>query len=161
MKISDAITGSVFALLGAFMMIYASGLAPPRHLQYGAGFFPSIIGAGLILVGGGIAWNGFRTLAAGRLVEIPHWVAERRGWLLFGAVIAATVFYLLAVDALGFLLTAAVLLFALFVVAGAPILRSLGIALATAIVFTVFFASLLHMPLPWGPLQGVSGWLIW
>jgi putative tricarboxylic transport membrane protein len=161
MKISDAITGSVFALLGAFMMIYASGLAPPRHLQYGAGFFPSIIGAGLILVGGGIAWSGVRTLGAGRLVTIPHWVTERRGWMLFGAVIAATVFYLVAVDTLGFLLTAAVLLFALFAIAGAPLVTSLGVALATAIVFTVFFASLLHMPLPWGPLVGVSGWLIW
>jgi putative tricarboxylic transport membrane protein len=161
MKISDTITGSVFALLGAFMMIYASGLAPPRHLHYGAGFFPSIIGAGLILVGGGIAWNGFRALGSAPLVTIPHWVTERRGWILFGAVIAATVFYLLAVEALGFLLTAAALLFVLFAVAGAPLVKSFGIALATSIVFSVFFASLLHMPLPWGPLQGVSGWLIW
>ncbi len=161
MKISDAITGTVFALLGAFMMVYASGLAPPRHLQFGAGFFPSIIGAGLILVGGGIAWNGVRTLGSGRLVASPHWGTGGRGWMLFGAVIAATVFYLLAVDTLGFLLTAAVLLFALFAIAGAPLARGLGIAIVTAVVFTVFFASVLHMALPWGPLQGVSGWLIW
>lgn len=161
MKISDAITGTVFALLGAFMMIYASGLAPPRHLQYGAGFFPSIIGAGLILVGGGIAWNGIRTLGSGRLVSLPETAGSRRGWMLFGAVIAATVFYLLAVEALGFLLTSTVALLALFVVAGAPFLRSLVVAVATSVVFTIFFASLLHMPLPWGPLQSISGWLIW
>lgn len=160
MKVNDIITGGVFALLGAFMLVYARELAPPRNLQYGAGLFPTLIGTGLVLVGAGIAWGGVRAGAGARMLQLPD-ASAPGSWLRFAAIPLAILFYLLAVDTLGFLLTAAVILAFLFSAAGVSLRAGLPISLAVSLVFTVFFASLLHMPLPWGPLRSISGWLIW
>jgi putative tricarboxylic transport membrane protein len=160
MKVNDIITGGAFALLGAFMLVYARELQPPRHLQYGAGFFPTLIGSGLMLVGAGIAWGGVRASAGGRMLQLPD-ASAPGSWLRFAAIPIAILFYLVAADTLGFLLTATVILTFLFAAAGVRLRAGLPISVVVSLVFTAFFASLLHMPLPWGPLRDISGWLIW
>jgi putative tricarboxylic transport membrane protein len=160
MKLHDTVIGGVFALLGLYMIVYASGLQAPRNLQFGAGFFPSLIGVGLVLTGAGIAWNGFRALAGGPLLQMPD-ASVPGSWLRFAAIPLAVVFYLLAANTLGFLLTSIVILTFLFTAARVPLRYGLPVSLAVTVVFSIFFASLLHMPLPWGPLRSVSGWLIW
>lgn len=160
MKVQDTITGGVFALLGVFMLVYAASLQAPRHLAYGAGFFPSLIGGGLVLVGAAIAWQGVRAGRGGPLIELPE-VLAANAWLRFAAIPVAILFYLLAAELLGFLLTSTIILAFLFAVAGLPLRIGIPVAIAVAVVFTAFFASILHMPLPWGPLRDVSGWLIW
>ncbi|MDR6953242.1 putative tricarboxylic transport membrane protein [Ancylobacter sp. 3268] len=160
MKIHDSITGGIFALFGVFMLVYAAGLHGARHLAYGPGFFPSLIGGGLVLIGGAVAWNGLRAGRREPLAELPA-VSGKGAWLRFAAIPSAILFYVLAADTLGFVLAAAVILAALFTLAGLKLRHGAPVALAVSVLFTVFFASLLHMPLPWGPLRDVSGWLIW
>lgn len=66
MKVQDVLVGLFFIVIGVLMIEYAADLKPPRHLKFGPGFFPLLIGSGLILVGGVIALLGLRTLQIGR-----------------------------------------------------------------------------------------------
>jgi putative tricarboxylic transport membrane protein len=160
MRINDSIAGAVIAVFGLFMIIYAGTLQAPRNLQYGAGFFPQLIGAGLLLVGAAIAWNGVRALSGDRLWQLPD-ASHPGGWLRFAAIPLSILFYLVVADGLGFFLTAVVLLTFLFWAAKVPLRIGVLVSVIAAALFSIFFASVLHMPLPWGPLQGISGWLIW
>ncbi|MGQ9371622.1 tripartite tricarboxylate transporter TctB family protein [Azospirillum sp. ST 5-10] len=161
MKVHDVFVGLFFLAAGAFVAAYAATLTPPRHLAYGPGFVPSLIGTAMMLVGGGIVLTALRTVRTAPLWQWPDWAANPRGRWRFAALLAAIAAYVLLVDALGFLLTATLILLALFVVAGMRPPAALAVGVASAAALTVVFASVLHVPLPWGPLQSVSGWLIW
>ncbi|NYZ13956.1 tripartite tricarboxylate transporter TctB family protein [Azospirillum sp. RWY-5-1] len=161
MKVNDVFVGLFFLAVGVFVTAYAWTLEPPRHLAYGPGFVPSLIGIGLMLVGGAIGLIGLRTVHADRLVSWPDWSASPRGPLRFLTVPAAIAAYITLVDGMGFLLTSTIIFVAMLVIAGVRPLRGLAVGLLSSIVLTAVFASVLHVPLPWGPLQSVSGWLIW
>lgn len=51
MKVHDIIVGGAIFGLGVFVAATGHGLRPPRHLAYGPGFFPVLIGVGLMAVG--------------------------------------------------------------------------------------------------------------
>lgn len=161
MKLHDALVGAIVLVLGALVAGYARTLTPPRHLAYGPGFFPLLIGIGLMAVGAGITVGGLRSLRRQPVFVAPDWVhsaaAALRFWILPGAIL----FYLLVVDRLGFLLTATAILAAIMAVNGLALPRALALALVLSAAVNAVFASILHVPLPWGVLTPVSGWLIW
>lgn len=161
MKVNDVFVGLFFLAVGVFVTAYAWTLHPPRHLAYGPGFVPSLIGIGLMLVGGAIGLTALRTMRAERPVSWPGWSASPRGPLRFLAVPAAIAAYIVLADDLGFLLTSTIIVVAMLVIAGVHPLKGIAVGLLSSTVLTALFASILHVPLPWGPLRSVSGWLIW
>ena len=161
MKVHDSFIGAFVFLLGAYVAVYANGLTPPRHLQYGPGFFPFLIGIGLAAVGVGIFINGVRNWHAQAPFVVPDWLSSGRAALKFWILPAAIVFYLIVVIPLGFLATATIILATIFFVNGVPLGRGVALALVIAAIVNIAFASILHVPLPWGVLTPVSRWLIW
>lgn len=161
MKVHDIIVGGAIFGLGVFVATTGHSLTPPRHLAYGPGFFPMLIGIGLMAVGALICVRAAWSLRGSALISAPDWMRSGRAALRFWIVPAAIVFYMVAVDPLGFLATASILLSAIFVVNGVTPMRSVSLAVGLAIVVNIVFASLLHVPLAWGVLEPVSGWLIW
>lgn len=161
MKFNDLVVGLFFCVLGVGLVSYAATLTPPRHLQYGPGFFPGLIGGGLILVGGAMALLGMRTYRAVPLWVRPDWSYSLGGWMRFTSILAAIAFYIVAVKVLGFIITTTIVMTFLLAVRQVPVRRGLPVGLAASVVLTIIFASVLRVPLPWGPLESISGWLLW
>ena len=76
--------------------------------------------------------------------------------LAFVAVIGVNVFYILAVDRLGFILDRHRLPAALFAVFGVRMAWIVPLALVVTLVIHYAFYKLLKVPLPWGVLQGIA-----
>ncbi len=161
MKVHDSIVGAVILVLGASVAIYARTLVPPRHLPYGPGFFPFLIGIALALVGAGMIVQGVRAGRGVALFTPPEWIASLKTALRFWVLPAAIGFYMVAVGPLGFLATATILLATILIINGISVLRGIGLAVTVALVVNIIFASVLHVPLSWGVLTPISGWFIW
>jgi tripartite-type tricarboxylate transporter receptor subunit TctC len=114
--------------------------------HFGPMIFPTVIALVLVLLVGVVIWQT-RHEVSSRQAEPP----ERRPALL---VLIAAMFYLLAAEPLGFVLTAALLLIGLLVSfrVRIPLAISLGVALSL-VVYQVFAIGL-RVPLP----RGVLGW---
>nr|WP_321526140.1 tripartite tricarboxylate transporter TctB family protein [uncultured Cohaesibacter sp.] len=161
MKVHDSIVGLVVAILGAAIALYSQSLVPPRHLNYGPGFFPLLIGIGLLLVGGGLMVQGYVTGRGRPLAQRPRWLASRDFTFRFWIIPIAILFYWLAVTPLGFLATSTILLAMIQIANGVRWKLAVVVALITSVVVNILFASILHVPLSWGVLTPISGWFIW
>ena len=154
MRRGDLWTGAVLAAAGAAIALRARTFPAMAGMDYGPGLFPTIAALGLLACGLAIAWSGWRgTEAAGAPPPEP-W--GRAGVARAIGVTAVVAFFGLALDPLGFHITAAVSLAALFLAFGLGPLRSLPFALAAAVVIHAVFYSFLRVPLPWGVLTPVA-----
>ena len=154
MRVNDALVGAVLAALGIAILVHVQGYPTIPGQKYGPALFPGLAAAGLVACGALLVRRGMR--AGAPAVVIPAWMRSARHATNFLAVIGALVFYIVAVDALGFLPTGALILAALF--------RKLGVAwrvaAPTALVATLavhfLFSKLLRVPLSWGVLQPLA-----
>ncbi len=159
MHLSDRVTGLFLALLGALSFWGGSLLPAVPGQDVGPAAFPMIIGAALAVCGALIA------LGIGRSFEIdeadPPGSGEvpglarrlgRAGWLAAFLPPALLIFYVLAVDRLGFLLTGAVLVLASARAMGASWRLSIGLAVFAPPFVHLVFYKLLRVPLPDGLL---------
>jgi putative tricarboxylic transport membrane protein len=155
MHLSDRVTGTVLVGLGA-LSAYGGSLLPAVPGQdVGPAVFPMVVGIGLIGCGVAIA------LGIGRSFEAPdeeeaQIEAEERAHPLVGlkALVppALLIFYVLAVERLGFLPTAALLVFVAALALGARLRLAAPIAVAAPLFAHAVFAKLLRVPLPDGVL---------
>ena len=116
MKLNDAVWGALLLALSAavFLAIRSFPNIPGQNI--GPGAFPgaasppTLAGCAVILL-----VRGVRELrAGGRLLVLGDWLRSPRHVVNFLLTCAAFVFYLLAVQRLGFLVTATLILLALF-----------------------------------------------
>ena len=97
--------------------------------------------------------RGVRELrAGGRLLVLGEWLRSPRHVVNFLLTCAAFVFYVLAVQRLGFLVTATIILLALFLQLRVKPWLAVVVALAAALVIHLAFYKLLRVSLPWGVL---------
>jgi tripartite-type tricarboxylate transporter receptor subunit TctC len=125
--------------------------------HFGPMIFPSVIGA-LLLIALFIVVGEFRSerghpgrRAGGTPALRPEGARHLRPAL---AVLAAVVFYLLAAEALGFLLTATVLLGGVLLLFRVRPWMAVAIAVTASVVLYQVFAVMLRVPLP----RGLLGW---
>ncbi len=155
MKLGDRALGLLAAILGAAVVLHARTFPPMPGQPIGPSFFPIVIGCGVIVLGA-VLFAGARRRRSGPFVELDAWVRRPRMLVNFALVIASLLFYALAVDSLGFLVTGVLLLSALFFAFGVLRARILPLALAVTLVVHYVFYSLLRVPLPWGVLEGIA-----
>lgn len=163
---SDRLVGAAATVLGIAIVAIAQGSSQTFHAGFGPGLFPTLIGAGIVLCGVVMvagASIGARQQPppppAGDVISPPE--DRMRTLIGVGAILASILFYYVAADFLGFLLTATIVMAGLmWLLWGRPLL-SCGIAFLSAFLFMQVFAGALRVPLPWGPLLPYSRVLLW
>ena len=156
MKLNDALFGLLFMLLGAAVLAAIQGYPKIPGQPVGPALFPGIIAAGLCICGVLLVATGVRHRAEQGWVAFEDWLRSPRHVLGFVVLVGAIVLYILASDRVGFLLTSAVILLALFLVLDVKPVTALVVAIVASLLVHFAFYKLLRVPLPWGVLQGVA-----
>ena len=150
MKFNDAILGGVFLALSIAVLVHIQAFPNIPGQKIGPGAFPGLI---CIILGGcsvALLWRGLRNRTP--LVAAGAWLSSPRHIRNFLVVVGALVFYIVAADALGFLICGAIILLALFLTLRVRPPLALVLAALLPIVIHVIFYKLLRVPLPWGVL---------
>jgi putative tricarboxylic transport membrane protein len=124
--------------------------------QYGASVFPTLVAAGLGVCGILLIASGVRHGAP--LVAWADWAREQHGLRNVLVTIGAILFYIVAADTLGFMLTIAPILLLLFRLLEVGWLPSVVLAILVTLAVQYIFGSMLYVPLPWGLLAPVRWW---
>ena len=119
--------------------------------KFGPAWFPGLIAVGLVICGALLIRSGWRSGDA--LLVWPAWVHERRAASGVVAVIAGILFYVLAVDRLGFHVAGVVLLAVWVRLLGASWRVTLPVAFIATFAIHFAFYKALRVPLPWGMFE--------
>jgi putative tricarboxylic transport membrane protein len=162
MRLSNQVTGSLVALLGAATIYDASRLPPMPGQQVGPAIFPIVIGGGLVLsgllvlarVGQRLEDEAEAELAAHSDEVVA--AAPESGSRLYPLRVlippALLLFYAVAAEPLGFVPTAAIIVFAAAAALGARVKLAVPLALLAPVVVHLLFGKLLRVALPPGLL---------
>ena len=154
MRIHDALSGLLLALLAVAVLITVSQYPPIPGQNVGPSAFPGLVailllGCSLLLI-----WRGVRGERR-PLVVLGDWTKSAPHMINFLLVIASLLFYIFCSEVLGFIITGTAILAVLFYALGVRTLLILPTAIvATLVIHTVFY-KFLRVPLPWGLLQGL------
>lgn len=160
MKLSDRTTGLFLVGLGTVAAYAGSRLPPVPGQQVGPNVFPLVVGVGLAVCGLMIALGvgrKFEEEAAAELAAHSDSAAEapRAGWstgILALLPPALLLFYVYAVDFLGFMIAGFVIVLAGAAALGARWTLALPLAALAPVGVHLVFAKLLRVPLPAGLL---------
>jgi putative tricarboxylic transport membrane protein len=150
MHLSDRITGAAVACLGALAMYGGSNQPGVPGQDIGPAVFPMVVGAGLIGCGVLVAFGIGQSFEAPEPTDTPGMSRGRKLLALLPP--ALLIFYVLVVEHLGFLPTAALLVGATALALGAGWRLVLGLCLLAPPMVHLAFAKLLRVPLPDGVL---------
>jgi putative tricarboxylic transport membrane protein len=156
LKLNDAVWGVLFAVLGVAIVVHVQGFPRIPGQNIGPGIFPGLVGAGLAVCGLLLVVRGVlgrRGAQPSPWVQAPEWLRSGRHVLAFAVLVGVNLFYILAVQRLGFVLTAFVYLAALMRVLRMRWAVLLPVAAVATLVIHLAFYRLLKVPLPWGILQ--------
>jgi putative tricarboxylic transport membrane protein len=156
MRLNDAVIGAILLALAAGIAFIAQSFPPIPGQQYGAAVFPTLVAAGFACCGLLMILSGVRQ--GGPVVAWADWAGERHGLRNVLVTIGAILFYILAADTLGFMLTMAPILVVMFRLLGVGWLLSIALAILVTLIVQYIFGSLLYVPLPWGLLAPVRWW---
>jgi putative tricarboxylic transport membrane protein len=159
MKLNDAVWGALLLLFSSVILVHVQGFPRIPGQQVGPALFPGILAVGLAVCGVLLVLNGLAARGGGERSEwilFAGWTRSRHHAFAFALMIGVNVFYIFAVDALGFIPTAVIYLGALFWVFGVRTRWIVPLAIVVTLVIHYSFYKLLKVPLPWGVLQGIS-----
>jgi putative tricarboxylic transport membrane protein len=160
MKLNDAVWGALLLLFSAVLLVHVQSFPRIPGQQVGPALFPGFLAValavcGILLVGKGLAarrGDGDRP----DWIAFAAWTRSRHHAFAFALMLAVNVFYIFAVNALGFIVTGVVYLGALFWVFGVRTRWVVPLAVVVTLVIHYAFYKLLKVPLPWGLLQGIA-----
>jgi putative tricarboxylic transport membrane protein len=155
MRLHDTPSGLLLLLFGASVAFYSHSFPITAEQRVGPGTFPTLIGIALSVCGAVLIASGRRQRGAA-WVEGESWVREPRLALNAALVVTALIVYALAVETLGFFITAFMLLTALFLAFGVSRRWIVPVAVTVTFGLHVAFYSLLRVPLPWGWLEPIA-----
>ena len=156
MKLSDAVFGLLLLALGAAVIAIVSSYPTIAAQRVGPALFPGLIAIGLVIGGLILIVRGWRARATVPWIRFEPWVHSPRHVAGALGVIGSVLFYILAANWLGFLLTSLIILSVLFRLFGVALGRSIVIAAIATFVIHFAFYKLLRVPLPWGVLTNYA-----
>jgi putative tricarboxylic transport membrane protein len=157
MRLPDRVTGLFLVGLGAAAAYGGWKLPPVPGQPVGPNVFPLVIGVGLALCGLAIAFGiGHSFEEEEEIVPYEGGEAPAPRGKLYGlrALLppALLLFYVLVADRVGFILTAAIIVFVTATALGARWRLALPLTLLAPIAIHLIFSKLLRVPLPIGLL---------
>jgi len=157
MHLSDRVTGLCLALLGSLAFWGGSRLPAVPGQDVGPAAFPMVIGTGLVLCGLMIAFgigHAFEVEEPAEREEAPGLakLLGRFDWLAAFLPPVLLLFYVVAADRLGFLITAAIMLLVASRALGASWRLAIGVTVLAPPFVHLIFYKLLRVPLPDGLL---------
>jgi putative tricarboxylic transport membrane protein len=157
-KLNDAVFGAIFLALGALVLFAIQGFPKIPGQPVGPALFPGILATVLCVTGVVLLVQGWlhRRGSGEPWLEWEPWVRSPRHVAALAVLLGSALLYLLAANALGFLVTATLILTALFIVLRVPPGRAVLIAVVAALVVHFAFYKLLRVPLPWGVLTSYA-----
>jgi putative tricarboxylic transport membrane protein len=151
-KLNDAVFGLLLLALAFVVLVVTASYPTVPAQRVGPALFPSLIAVGLAVGGLILIGRGWRIRAL-PLIQFDPWVRSPRHVAGVLAVVGSVVFYVTAVDRLGFLLTSFVILAALFRIFSVGWKRTVITAAIATLAIHFAFYKLLRVPLPWGVLM--------
>ena len=160
MKVNDAVWGALLLLFSAVLLVHVQSFPKIPGQQVGHALFPGILALALgvcsvLLIVKGLASRREGGERAAWLAFEP-WTRQRHYVLAFAVTIGVNVFYIAAVNWLGFIITGTLYLALMFWVFGVSRRLIVPVAIVVTLCIHYAFYKLLKVPLPWGLLQGVS-----
>lgn len=152
MRVNEAVLGAL--LLALMVAVFSATAAFPRipGQPYGPDLFPRLIAGGLGIAGALMTLRGLLSQPRLPFATLAPWARSARAAGAVGLALAAMVFYILAADTLGFVITAFALLVVLMLYLRTPPLTALLASAATTLAVEYTFGSLMRIPLPRGLL---------
>jgi putative tricarboxylic transport membrane protein len=151
MKLSDRSLGVFLVILGAALIWYVWDFPTLPRQAYGAGTFPTIIAAALMLAGVGLAWRGRQTDAPSQETETTG--VPVRHLLAASSVPVAVAAYVIFAPLLGFPIVAPLIVAGMMGWLTRRWSLSVTCAIAVSGLIWLAFAELLRVPLPLGFLE--------
>jgi len=155
MKFNDAIIGVFLIIFAIIEILYARTFPTLFGQQIGPSEFPILIGIGLAFCGAVLIMRGLRlryknAIVGGALVSVGEWIESNAAITNFALVLLSILFFILAVDDIGFVITSFLILALLFKRFGNSFATSMiGAAIMTGATKYLFGFWLL-VPLPIG-----------
>ena len=160
MKLNDAVWGALLLLLSAALLVHVQSFPTIPGQKIGPALFPGAIAVALAACAVLLVLKGLAARGAGgdraQWIVLDDWTRHGKYVLAFLVTVGVNVFYILAIDWLGFLIVGTVYLSVLFVVYGVGRKWVLPVAVIATLVIHYAFYKLLKVPLPWGLLQGIT-----
>jgi putative tricarboxylic transport membrane protein len=155
MKANDAVTGGIFLVIAILAFAYAGTFTSLPGVKYGPDLFPRLIAVLMGLGGLVLIVSAVRRSGGLPLFTLADWARRPRNHAILAAVVASIVFYILASECLGFLLSGFLMLGGLLAVTRgtAKLVSSAVIAALVTVVIYMIFARLLRVPLPMGVIE--------
>ena len=150
MKLSDAVFGLLLLALGAAVIAVVASYPTIPAQRVGPGLFPGLIALGLTIGGLILVVRGWQERARVPWLRLEPWVRSPRHVAGALAVVGSVVFYIVAVNWLGFFLTSLLILITCFRLFRVPLGKSIVIAAIATFIIHFAFYKLLRVPLPWG-----------
>ncbi|MBS3652186.1 tripartite tricarboxylate transporter TctB family protein [Pseudaminobacter sp. 19-2017] len=148
MKVNDVTSGIILLLFSIVLWTSAQGLPNPGDQTYGPAFFPEWIALAMGISAAIMIAASWSQVGSQPFVAFDNWVRDPRRLLQFLLVPTAVIFYVYAVDELGFLLTAALVLLGLLVALSVRLVVAVPTTIGMVILVYGIFDMLLRVPLP-------------
>jgi len=155
-KLNDAVFGLLLLALAVTVLVVTASYPAVPAQRVGPALFPSLIAIGLAIGGLILVVRGWRVHSQVAMIRLDPWVRSPRHVAGVLAVVGSVVFYVAAVDRLGFLLTSFAMLTALFRMFGVRWKRTVITAAIATLAIHFAFYKLLRVPLPWGFLTSYA-----
>lgn len=154
MRVHDGLTGAALLLLSLAVLWHIQSFPPAPGQPYSSALFPGLIAGGLAICSILLIVQGVRSRAP--WFGADEWVRSPRQIAALALTAGSILFYIVAVDRLGFVICSLIMLSALFWSYGVRRRLILPVALVVTLAIHGAFYKLLKVPLPWGILQPIA-----
>jgi putative tricarboxylic transport membrane protein len=149
MRFSDAALGLIFLVAGISLALYSYGLPSIPGQNYGAATFPLLISVGIIGCSARLLYTGIRQ-GGEPLVYLATEVKSVRAVLGVAATVLLIVFYIYFAHRLGFIPTASIITFSMFLILKVHPMKALILTVIAAFACDFIFRTMLLVSLPIG-----------
>jgi len=150
MKLSDTVWGVLLLALSAAILWNIRNFPQIPGQSIGPGAFPGLLAVGLATCALVLIVRGLR--AGETKLVLGDWLRSPRHAGNFALTLAALLFYIVAADRLGFIVSAILILLALFWKLGVRTKVAVPVAIGMVFFIHLVFYKLLRVYLPWGVL---------